>query len=436
MLLVCKLCAVRLSNMNASNKITLTIVLIFTAVFSLLAVAMFYQARADISEEGEAALQLAETLAKADLDSETLTGILQNSRHLTVIEHPEHSDQLPLTGSLEKWLAPPPASTTIQAASGEPITVVANSAAEFDEISATLANVFFIFVMALLLTLFTLRYAVNTRLKPLAELCQGLDSIQSGQFRLSAASTDIAEIHRLIEHYNKLISSLASKETQVAGLRQRLSALQENERRLLARELHDNLGQLITGITVQTYMLEQQKQNPDFIIKACATIQQQCDAVHQGMKDLTNQLYPVFLNKLGLTTSIAQMIQTWQDIHQIEVNWLPDAATLASNLNRDTQIYRITQEIFNNIAKHSHATEVTIGLTTTHDQLTLFVRDNGRGFNLQQSKAAGLGLESMHERASLLGGTLKLDTHAKGTTVTLVAPLQPQDDLHYEYSDR
>jgi len=183
-------------------------------------------------------------------------------------------------------------------------------------------------------------------------------------------------------------------------------------------------------------MLEQQKQNPDFIIKACATIQQQCDAVHQGMKDLTNQLYPVFLNKLGLTTSIAQMIQTWQDIHQIEVNWLPDAATLASNLNRDTQIYRITQEIFNNIAKHSHATEVTIGLTTTHDQLTLFVRDNGRGFNLQQSKAAGLGLESMHERASLLGGTLKLDTHAKGTTVTLVAPLQPQDDLHYEYSDR
>ena len=141
MLLVCKLCAVRLSNMNASNKITLTIVLIFTAVFSLLAVAMFYQARADISEEGEAALQLAETLAKADLDSETLTGILQNSRHLTVIEHPEHSDQLPLTGSLEKWLAPPPASTTIQAASGEPITVVANSAAEFDEISATLANV-------------------------------------------------------------------------------------------------------------------------------------------------------------------------------------------------------------------------------------------------------------------------------------------------------
>ena len=253
---------------------------------------------------------------------------------------------------------------------------------------------------------------------------------------MSAASTDIAEIHRLIEHYNKLISSLASKETQVAGLRQRLSALQENERRLLARELHDNLGQLITGITVQTYMLEQQKQNPDFIIKACATIQQQCDAVHQGMKDLTNQLYPVFLNKLGLTTSIAQMIQTWQDIHQIEVNWLPDAATLASNLNRDTQIYRITQEIFNNIAKHSHATEVTIGLTTTHDQLTLFVRDNGRGFNLQQSKAAGLGLESMHERASLLGGTLKLDTHAKGTTVTLVAPLQLQDDLHYEYSDR
>lgn len=422
--------------MNASNKVTLTIVLIFTAVFSVLTVAMFYQARADISEEGEAALQLAETLAEASLDTDTLTRLLHNSRHLTVIEHANAAAQLPLTGPLEKWLAPPPARTTIRSASGDTITVIANSAAEFNEIIATVATVLFVFVLALLLTLFTLRYAVNKRLKPLAELCQGLESIQSGQFRLSAASTDIAEIHRLIEHYNNLIGSLASKETQVAGLRQRLSALQENERRLLARELHDNLGQLITGITVQTYMLEQQKQNPDFIVKACATIQHQCDAVHQGMKDLTNQLYPVFLNKLGLTTSIAQMIQTWQDIHQIEVHWLPDAATIATNLDRDTQIYRITQEIFTNIAKHANATVVTIGLTTTLDQLTLFVRDNGQGFSSEESKAAGLGLQSMHERASLLGGRLNVETHDKGTTVTLVAPLKVKDNLHYEYSDR
>ena len=422
--------------MNASKKVTLAIVLIFTAVFSVLAVAMFYQARSDIADEGEAALKLAETLAKANLDSETLTRILQNSRHLTVIEQYDGSAQGPLSGALEKWLAPPPASTTIYTAAGEPIKVIANSTAEFDEITATLVNVFMIFVLALLLTLFTLRYAINTRLRPLAELCQGLDSIQTGQFRLSAASTDIAEIDRLIEHYNKLIGSLASKESQVVGLRQRLSALQENERRLLARELHDNLGQLITGITVQTYMLEQQKQHPEFIVKACATIQQQCEAVHQGMKDLTNQLYPVFLGKLGLTTSLAQMIQTWQDIHQVEVNWLPDAATIETNLHRDTQIYRITQEIFNNIAKHANATEVTTGLTISHDNLTLLVRDNGVGFTPQQSGKFGLGLESMHERASLLGGKLKVDTNSSGTTVTLLAPLHSQDNLQYEYSDR
>ncbi|GGF73220.1 sensor histidine kinase [Alteromonas lipolytica] len=423
--------------MNASNKVTLTIIFIFTAVFSVLAVAMFYQARSDITREGQGALQLAQTLAEANLDTTTLKQVLQNSRHLSVITGQESREVEPTGGFLEQWLAPQSPVTVITSASGQQFRVRANSGAEFDEITATVSNVLFIFVLALLLTLFTLRYAVNTRLKPLAELCRGLDSIQSGQFTLSAASTDIAEIHTLIEHYNNLISSLASKETQVATLRQRLSALQENERRLLARELHDNLGQLITGITVQTYMLEQQKHNPDFIVKACATIQQQCDAVHQGMKDLTNQLYPVFLGKLGLTTSIAQMIQTWQDIHQIEVSWLPDAATIATNLNRDTQVYRITQEIFNNIAKHAKATEVTVSLTANDDDLTLQVTDNGRGFVLpDNTQTAGLGLESMQERASLLGGHLNVRTNSSGTTVTLVAPLALQDKHHYEYSNR
>lgn len=422
--------------MYASNKVMLTIVLIFTAVFSVLAVAMFYQARSDVSEEGEAALQLAEALGKANLKSETLTRILHNTRHLTVNEQSDPHTRLSLSSQLERWLAEPPASTTIRSASGQQFTVVANSAAEINEIAATVANVFFIFVLALLLTLLTLRYAVNTRLKPLAELCQGLDSIQSGQFKLSAACTDIAEIHMLIEHYNNLIGSLASKESQVAGLHQRLSALQENERRLLARELHDNLGQLITGITVQTYMLEQQKLNPNYIVNACTSIQQQCAAVHQGMRDLTNQLYPVFLSKLGITTSIAQMVQTWQDIHQIAVDWLPNTAALTANLNRDTQLYRITQELFNNIAKHANATAVTIGLTTTNDNLTLLVRDNGNGFPRTDAKRAGLGLESMHERASLLGGKLTIDTNKSGTTVTLLAPLHLQDNPDYEYSNR
>lgn len=423
--------------MNASNKVTLTIILIFSAVFSVLAVAMFYQARSDIAKEGDAALQLAQTLAEANVDTLTLTSILHNSRHLTVVQDADSATPMQQPSLLEQWLTPPQVTATITSSSGDEFKVLANSSAEFKEITATITNVFFIFVLALLLTLFTLRYAVKSRLRPLADLCNGLDSIQSGQFTLSAASTDIAEIHTLLEHYNNLISSLASKEGQVARLRQRLSALQENERRLLARELHDNLGQLITGITVQTYMLEQQKQNPAFIVKACSTIQQQCDAVHQGMKDLTNQLYPVFLGKLGLTTSIAQMIQTWQDIHQIEVTWLPDAATIPTNLNRDTQVYRITQEIFNNIAKHAHATEVIIGLTTTATSLSLLVRDNGQGFvHSGHPPHGGLGLESMHERASLLGGKLKVSSDHKGTTITLVAPLEIQDTLEYEYSDR
>lgn len=424
--------------MNASKKITLTIIAIFAAVFSVLSFALIEQAQNDIEQENQAALQLALRLGESTLSSDELQLIIQASRNLSL----QANSSTDVSDSFIYRLFLPNTSTvtqsvTVHDSAGEPVRIYVNNHAELEEISATVLTVFFIFLLALVITLLTLRLTINKRIKPLAELCSGLDSIKSGKLELSTASTDIAEIHMLIEHYNNLISSLASKETQVSRLRKRLSALQENERRLLARELHDNLGQLITGITVQTYMLEQQKQNPDFIMRACSTIQQQCDAVHQGMKDLTNQLYPVFLGKLGLTTSIAQMIQTWQDIHQIDVHWLPDAPTLPSDLNRDTQVYRITQEIFNNIAKHADATEVTIGLSASDTTLALLIEDNGKGFsNISDSESVGLGLESMQERASLLGGKLTIDSGVQGTTVTLVAPLQLQDTPHYEYSDR
>lgn len=418
--------------MNASKRITLTVVAIFSAVFCVLAIVMFYQARADIQQEESAAMKVAKVLADSKLSVDTIHAIVENNRGIRLA-----SEARPATGFIQQNLAPfffiEPATTTITAHNGESIIVEANNQPEINEIIDTVLNVFFIYLIALAITLFTLRYAINSRLKPLAELCEGLRSLNAGDLKLAEMSTDIAEIHTLIKHYNNLISGLSVKETLVSNLRKRLSALQENERRLLARELHDNLGQLITSITVQSYMLKQQKNNPEYIVKACENISSQCHSVHQGMKEITQQLYPVFLNKLGLISALQQMTQSWQDIHQIDVVWRSVKHQIEPDLHRDTQIYRCIQEALNNIAKHANATEVVITIHLFDDELSFSVEDNGVGFEVTQQQQ-GLGLVSMHERAQLVGGKMKIDSNSNGTRVVLHVPCKSPEENFDEYT--
>lgn len=385
---------------------------------------MFYQAKADLEKEARAAIEMAKSLVQTDISVAQLQRILHSNRDLSVVS--SHTQQTPTTFAQSLWeavFADPHPTHTLITKSGKSITVTANSLAELEEITATMVNVFFIFLFALLVTLFTLRFAVNTRLKPLAELRAGLDSLKDGQFEVSRASTDIAEIQTLIEHYNNLIATLETKETQVTELRKRLADLQEDERRRLARELHDNLGQLITGINVQTYMLTRQKDNPDYIAQACAVIQQQREAVQNGVKELTNQLYPVFLQKLGLIPSLEQLVQTWQSIHNVAAEWRSETEHIEQDLTRDTHIYRITQEVLNNIAKHAEATKVWVNLTENEKGVTLRIQDNGKGMNIPSPESSGLGLDSIRERAAILGAALSLTSDSSGTLVELCVPI-------------
>ena len=422
--------------MLASNRITLTVVMIFTGVFSVLSVVMFMQARADVQKEGRAAFSQAQTLAASDISLETLKLLLQSNRDLVLLSEPPtpHSAQLP-SWSFNHIFTPIPPQAVQHALSGETLWIAANADAELDEIATTVIQVLSIFFVALLVTLFSLRYAVNSRLRPLAKLCDGLDSMTTGNYQYSGDATDIAEIQTLIDHYNSLTQSLQRKENQVVSLRKRVAAIQEQERQSLARELHDNLGQLITGITVQTYMLSQQREHPEFVAKACEQIQQQCNAVHQGMKEVTSQLYPVFLHRLGLVRSIHQVVQSWQDIHPVNVSWQEDCAPFEANLERDTQVYRIVQEALNNIAKHAQADQVDIHLSTDADDLLMTIRDNGTGFT-PDSNHRGLGLESMQERTKLANGSLFIDSSDNGTSLSLRVPVTKEPEHNHAHIAR
>ncbi|WP_181405171.1 sensor histidine kinase [Aestuariibacter sp. GS-14] len=421
--------------MLASNRITLTVVMIFTGVFSLLSVVMFLQANADIQKEARAAFEQAKVLADSEIPYETLQLLLQNNRDVVLLNTPSPAFESSQISPLLDFNASLPPLEITHRQSGKSFWIAANTDAELSEISATVIQVLGIFFIALVVTLLSLRYAVNSRLKPLAKLCEGLNSMTTGKYQFNGDATDIAEIQTLIDHYNSLTSNLQAKENQVVSLRKRVAAIQEQERQSLARELHDNLGQLITGITVQTYMLSQQRAHPEYVAKACEQIQQQCREVHQGMKEVTSQLYPVFLTRLGLIRSIQQATQTWQDIHNVNVNWQDECHPFEAHPERDTQVYRIVQEALNNIAKHAHANQVDISLTTDTHQLQILIRDNGKGFS-PDTAPGGLGLESMQERATLANGTLTIHSSDTGTHISLSVPVTFNKELNHAYIAR
>jgi two-component system sensor histidine kinase UhpB len=425
--------------MKASSKVAVTIIGVFTAVFTILVMVMYFQAKTDIADESEAAMSMATTLVAQNISAAEIQSILKYSRHLTVeiIDSPTAS-LISNTSSHNFWASLDEVAKPISLPLDDQrqLVIRPNYRAELNEIINTVEDVFFIFIFALILTLTSLHYAVNSRLRSLVELSSALDSLGDGDFEVAVKRTDIAEINTLVNHYNHLAKALSVKQAQVMKLRHRLTALQENERRLLARELHDNLGQLMTGISVQTYMLLQQKNAPEYIEQGCRTIQQQCDHVQAGIRELTDQLYPVSLNRLGLVESIHQLVDKWQEIHNIEVHWFTNQSPLDYEPNRDTHIYRIFQEILNNIVKHASATQVNIAIVKECAILKIKVQDNGVGLPASLPTSSGLGMQSMRERASLIGAAFTINNShnifGRGVSIDLTIPVTKtsEESLH------
>ncbi len=211
---------------------------------------------------------------------------------------------------------------------------------------------------------------------------------------------------------------------------QRLSAkllhAQEDERRSIARELHDQIGQALTAIKVNLGMLEQ---------KTGAGAPEIYDRIHeskllaeqmvQEVRELSRLLRPAMLDDLGLVPALEWYVREFSRRFGIPVNLNTDRMLGRLPEEWETCIYRSVQETLTNTIRHSEATEVFIELAQTPESLTLSVEDNGQGFELS-SPAGGLGLIGMRERAHELGGTLSVESNQQsGTRIRIVLPAPP-----------
>ncbi len=207
---------------------------------------------------------------------------------------------------------------------------------------------------------------------------------------------------------------------------------QEEERQRIARELHDDTGQVLTLLLIRLKLLEAQP-GADQIAPQIAELRGLVSSAIDQVRRLALNLRPPTIDQLGLTPSLRSLITTFTENTHIEVKLeLPrEPATLSPE--RTIVVYRVVQEALTNIAKHANAHLVTVTVTLADQQLQAIIHDDGRGFapeslpahTLRRTESArGVGLFGMEERARLAGGSLKIQSApGKGTTVTLTVPL-------------
>ncbi len=202
----------------------------------------------------------------------------------------------------------------------------------------------------------------------------------------------------------------------------RLLTVQEDERRRLARELHDGVGQTMTALTF-TLDAVGDTGLPDGAEARLATARRLAEDALAETRGLANRLRPARLEQIGLAAAIRDL--AGRSGLPVQVDVAPDAAeTGLLDPTASAEAYRIVQEALGNAARHSGASAVQVTLARSAGLLRVVVADNGRGFDPAVGHQSGLGLVGMRERAVLLGGTLHIDSApGNGTRVVLEVPL-------------
>ena len=220
---------------------------------------------------------------------------------------------------------------------------------------------------------------------------------------------------------------LANSREQLRNLTAHLQSIREKERSHIARELHDELGQLLTALNTEIIMLGK-KIPPEHtaLIERTQSLSSLIDMTMQTLKRIYMDLRPGMLDHLGLTAAIGWQAEEFQKrtgIH-CHVRFAPEEIVLDPDLT--TALFRIFQETLTNVSRHAEASRVNVNLRATDREIQLTVKDNGRGITREQmNKPNSFGLLGIRERAEYWRGEVTIKGKpGGGTTVSVTIPLE------------
>ena len=226
----------------------------------------------------------------------------------------------------------------------------------------------------------------------------------------------------------KVEVALHATERRIRRLSHRLLEIQENERRQIARELHDEIGQILTATKIDLEVIRR-NQLPDELIHRLNDDIMMLDACLSEVRNLSLELRPSILDDLGLIAALRWQLERFQHRAGFAGNLIAEGISERFDTDLETASFRIAQEALTNIAKHGKAHHVEIEMKQNPAELTMSIRDDGMGFDVDRAMAEAVrsktfGILGMQERVSLLGGSLEFKSVVgKGTTVSARLPI-------------
>ncbi len=259
---------------------------------------------------------------------------------------------------------------------------------------------------------------LRTSLAPLdglTALMERVDLLRPGE-RLGVAG--YGDVARVIRTFNQMLDRL---EAERGASTAHTLAGQEGERRRIARELHDEIGQSLTAVLLS--LKQAVDHAPDDLQEQLRTVQEMVRCSLDEVRDVARRLRPGVLDDLGLPSALSALVTDFKASSGVPVAGRLDPELPPLSDEAELVLYRIAQESLTNVARHADAASVTFSVTAEPDRVVLRVADDGRGVDGAQE---GAGIRGMRERAILIGADLTLSRGpGRGTTVQLAVPVNP-----------
>lgn len=270
--------------------------------------------------------------------------------------------------------------------------------------------------------------------RPMASLQRTAAAVQAGDrsARAPIERGSDPEMTQLAVALNSTLDELADDRNQLRDLASQVIRAQEDERRRVSRELHDDTAQILFAQLLRVTAL---KTDEDPRIQAIAERLEHSTAdALEGVRRLALELRPPALDDLGLAEALAELCQRFRDQSDLNVDLRVSGVRARFSPDVEMVLYRVAQEALTNITKHARASHVDIHLQKTAAGVYLTIRDDGIGFDqgrfFEGDKVGlGLGLFGMRERASLVGGTFEITSrHGQGSTVRATIPMRTDQE--------
>jgi len=273
--------------------------------------------------------------------------------------------------------------------------------------------------------------------KPMQELVLATERIKSGDFSSRVRVESADELGTLADSFNRMADSLEryreeveKKERARVALMDKILEAQEEERKRVSRELHDELGQSLLGLLLMARSLRKEGALDE---RSFEELQERIGSLLQQVKRMALGLRPPILDDYGLDVALSRLVEDIARHYGMKIDYQYSGPRDGSRLppRVELALYRVAQEAISNVLRHSYAERASLVMLRRPSEVVMILEDDGRGFDVEKPNSTDgrrLGIEGMKERITLVGGSLTIESRpGSGTTVRASVPLSEED---------